>query len=316
MFQTQCSVLWGIGVAFGLLAAGSVHAEFVSLHFENKTAELGGGAQGVVVLELYVKFDNPADRMSSLVGVTASASGNFVHIDSEDENPSLPLALETYQAAGSELDSFVTIGFAYAGGAGNPDGPDANRTGDLNKTSLDPSFCEALFVEGSEIGECSGDDGGGWYYINSATSIQGVAGTYSDLEVLLGRFVLPAPGGLATLSISIDQLFYVKNGTTPMQAVNLDAIYSAPLQPDCDGNEQFDVFEIAENPQLDCNQNLMLDSCEATNPEGDLTGDGVVDGADLGELLAAWDTDTCNADLNHDGSVGGDDLGILLANWT
>ncbi len=46
---------------------------------------------------------------------------------------------------------------------------------------------------------------------------------------------------------------------------------------------------------------------------GDLTGDGVVDGADLGQLLAAWDT--AEGDLNGDFMTDGADLGLLLANW-
>ncbi|MFO0873931.1 MAG: hypothetical protein U0575_08175 [Phycisphaerales bacterium] len=46
---------------------------------------------------------------------------------------------------------------------------------------------------------------------------------------------------------------------------------------------------------------------------GDLNGDGVVDGADLGILLAAWDG--VEGDLNGDGSTDGADLGILLAAW-
>lgn len=48
---------------------------------------------------------------------------------------------------------------------------------------------------------------------------------------------------------------------------------------------------------------------------GDLNGDDVVDGADLGELLAAWDASGGEADLNFDGLVDGADLGILLANF-
>lgn len=51
---------------------------------------------------------------------------------------------------------------------------------------------------------------------------------------------------------------------------------------------------------------------------GDLTLDGVVDGDDLGMLLAAWAL-PCGpgrrADLNRDGQVDADDLGKLLANW-
>jgi hypothetical protein len=47
---------------------------------------------------------------------------------------------------------------------------------------------------------------------------------------------------------------------------------------------------------------------------GDLNGDGVVDGADLGELLSAWGS-SGPADLDGDGVVDGADLGILLGNW-
>ncbi|MFO0874453.1 MAG: FG-GAP-like repeat-containing protein [Phycisphaerales bacterium] len=48
---------------------------------------------------------------------------------------------------------------------------------------------------------------------------------------------------------------------------------------------------------------------------GDLDHDGVVDGADLGLLLAAWGSSDADADLNADGVVDGADLGALLAAW-
>jgi len=50
---------------------------------------------------------------------------------------------------------------------------------------------------------------------------------------------------------------------------------------------------------------------------GDLNGNGLVDGADLGTMLGSWGpcAGSCVADLNGDGEVGGGDLGSLLANW-
>lgn len=51
-------------------------------------------------------------------------------------------------------------------------------------------------------------------------------------------------------------------------------------------------------------------------PSPDLNGDGVVDGADLGLLLAAWGTSSPAADLNQDGVIDGADLGALLAAWS
>jgi hypothetical protein len=57
----------------------------------------------------------------------------------------------------------------------------------------------------------------------------------------------------------------------------------------------------------------------AVSIPGDLNNDGVVDGADLLILLAAWgpceDDKKCPADLDGDGVVDGADLLILLSNW-
>ena len=49
---------------------------------------------------------------------------------------------------------------------------------------------------------------------------------------------------------------------------------------------------------------------------GDLNGDGAVNGADLGLLIAQWGTPGPQADLNGDGTVNGADLGLLIAAWT
>ena len=52
------------------------------------------------------------------------------------------------------------------------------------------------------------------------------------------------------------------------------------------------------------------------NP-ADLDGNGTVNGADLGFLLAAWGAcpAPCPADLDGNGEVNGADLGMLLAAW-
>jgi hypothetical protein len=58
---------------------------------------------------------------------------------------------------------------------------------------------------------------------------------------------------------------------------------------------------------------LEIVSCASPIP-GDIDGDGDVDGADLGALLAGWGT-AGPTDVNGDGTTDGADLGILLANW-
>jgi hypothetical protein len=47
----------------------------------------------------------------------------------------------------------------------------------------------------------------------------------------------------------------------------------------------------------------------------DLNADGVVDGRDLAELLAAWGSFNPLLDLDANGSVGGGDLAITLSSW-
>ena len=55
--------------------------------------------------------------------------------------------------------------------------------------------------------------------------------------------------------------------------------------------------------------------CLPVSP-ADLNQNGVVNGADLGFMLAAWGSCAdCPADLNGDGEVNGADLGLLLAAW-
>lgn len=49
--------------------------------------------------------------------------------------------------------------------------------------------------------------------------------------------------------------------------------------------------------------------------EGDLNGDGAIDGADLGILLTQWGFVHSSADLNGDGVVDGADLGRLITFW-
>ena len=66
----------------------------------------------------------------------------------------------------------------------------------------------------------------------------------------------------------------------------------------------------------DCAMDVMTIELEAGVP-GDLNGDGIVSGADVGILLVQWGpcTGDCTADFNADGIVDGGDFGILLTYW-
>ena len=49
----------------------------------------------------------------------------------------------------------------------------------------------------------------------------------------------------------------------------------------------------------------------------DFNCDGIVNGADLGQIVAAWGpcSGDCPADLNNDNAVNGADLGEFLGEW-
>jgi len=89
---------------------------------------------------------------------------------------------------------------------------------------------------------------------------------------------------------------------------------------------QFRFVASDEDPQalveaaLDLVEIRVVGCPTAPSIPGDLNGDGVVDGADLGILLSAWgacdDCEECPADLTGDCTVDGSDLGVLLENWS
>jgi hypothetical protein len=67
--------------------------------------------------------------------------------------------------------------------------------------------------------------------------------------------------------------------------------------------------------QVAWDQICVFSADEICSVAGDLNGDGVVDGADLGLLLGSWGTAGAG-DLDGNGIVDGADLGLLLGDWT
>jgi hypothetical protein len=87
---------------------------------------------------------------------------------------------------------------------------------------------------------------------------------------------------------------------------------------DCNNDGIVDYGQILDGIFDDDDGNGVPDTCETPPCPGDITGNGQVDAADLGILLAVWNTNGKSnpaADINSDGTVNAADLGLLIANW-
>jgi streptogramin lyase len=115
--------------------------------------------------------------------------------------------------------------------------------------------------------------------------------------------VWPYPGGLTHFDGSTWTTY--SYGSSPLLHNQIGTMKSRPVAGGYElwvgtASEGVNVLTVPTGPDLS---------------PADLNGDGVVDGLDLGSLLAQWGTASA-ADLNGDGVVNGLDLGMLLASWT
>jgi len=92
-----------------------------------------------------------------------------------------------------------------------------------------------------------------------------------------------------------------------------------PATGDPAGLSGFDFIRIRTGVMADLGPlgeiSTEIDAVADVRARGDFDGDGIVGGADLAILLAAWGAPHPRADLNSDGVVDGADLAVLLAGW-
>ena len=100
---------------------------------------------------------------------------------------------------------------------------------------------------------------------------------------------------------------------------NIMVSFAVEWSADCNNDNIVDYGQILQGQLADANTNGIPDICEGpTCHDIDLNLNGIVDGGDLGILLAFWGTVSPafpRADINKDGFVNGADLGILLSFW-
>jgi formylglycine-generating enzyme required for sulfatase activity len=91
--------------------------------------------------------------------------------------------------------------------------------------------------------------------------------------------------------------------------------YLIEWSADCNNDGIVDYGQILQGQLVDSDRNGVPDVCEVDPCPADITGNGLVNGADLGLVLAAWGSDGSEqpgADINADGIVNGADLAFVL----
>ncbi|MFO0873798.1 MAG: GC-type dockerin domain-anchored protein, partial [Phycisphaerales bacterium] len=131
-----------------------------------------------------------------------------------------------------------------------------------------------------------------------------VAGTLDDDYTILPCSILIDQGSALALPADVNDLDEDGN-TTETIPIDLAAAQRRIDAPQTDSGAG-----LAPLPDIGAREFV-----PAPLPSPDINGDGIVDGADLGALLAAWATSQPSADLNGDCFVDGADLGIMLAAW-
>ena len=274
------------------------------------------------VADLYVLFDTPDANLlgvSEFTILNPSVEQFYQSVTASGWMPNLQGGLFETDAA-KYADSFVTIGARNSGGS-----PSIDEDGEIvqpwpNGTSIGQSF------GGNQAPVPS--DGASWFNTNPNNLIGSplidVPGS-GELGVLIARFSILG-NFPSCFEGQVELTWNYGPGTSAAQAQFL----IGPLSPaDSDGDGVTDCYDLCPAdsnkvrpgicgcgvPDTDSDEDGVADCLECPS---DITGNGVVDGGDLGILLSLWGTDgksNPNADINQDGFVDGADLGLILGYW-
>ena len=111
---------------------------------------------------------------------------------------------------------------------------------------------------------------------------------------------------------AIDELRITRRVLSASEQLNHWAIGTSG---DCNGNGIPDGCDIANGLEIDDDHDGVPDRCVGAACPEDLSGDGQVNGEDLGLLFVEWGMADSAADLSGDGQVNGEDLGLLFVAW-
>jgi hypothetical protein len=133
--------------------------------------------------------------------------------------------------------------------------------------------------------------------------------TLPDLDLNLWKV---ENGALIDLVGEGEDVFASGNVTSTSEVDNVEHIYIRGLEA---GDYVLEMARMNDGSSSRGGIAWWIPQAEEGLP-GDLNADGVVSGADVGLLLAAWGALDSDADLDGDGVVAGGDIGLILAYWS
>ena len=201
----------------------------------------------------------------------------------------------------------------FTGNTANAEGGAAltyNCTGSVHGCSFTANRCGVIGPGSGSAFKAVGSNGEGETVLLDTCTMSGNVANVSGAAVEFYENTKFHPGVLRIVNTTI-------TGNTSGQPVQHDAAGLRVL-----GRMQSCVLatgtNICNNTPKNVDGPYVIDgSVTVCGCAADITGDGLVNGGDLGVVLSAWGatSPTGVGDVTHDGFVDGSDLAILLSNW-
>ena len=176
--------------------AGAAHGAFTGLSTTNY--EVRDGSKRYSVLDVYADFTGAYDKLVNHYGNSSSTSLVRSSLNGTADGIAFAQAggsswLPSAAANGYGWDSFVTIGARTQSDA-------------ASVVSADPYFTNASTAGATTVAggnNLQGSFVGAGWYTGSPTGSQVFAGTYTDLRIMLGRFVVETTDLSATDAVTL-----------------------------------------------------------------------------------------------------------------